>query len=248
MKLKHILISIILTSIPYYSNAQIELLFLDQREENKIHKQEIDFDFIYNYNTLSESQLYADIFYKNHLTKWVDIQAGFHSATNSAYALLAKANFKWNFKSHHNFEIRNQYLYNIFASHNSQSFNTLLAIAYSQKYYYMAFGASSQVIFPIYANGESTSVEPINFCYDIEGRIFPLTHNWNIGVQITNITPFLVERPHNPNFILKGNAKLIETRKERIDIAFKLGLEPIGLLKNEQYYELYFSAGIKCIL
>ncbi len=222
--------------------------YMDSINRAKTLQHELDFDIYYNYNLTSSSQLLADIIYKNRLTNWVDIQAGFHCTTHSNYALLARADFKWNIKSHHTLQLRNQYLYNLFADYNSQTFNILLAAAYSQNYFYAALGASTNMIFPL-MNGEKHAkvIEPVSLCYDFEGRIFPLKHHWNLALQITNITPFLVERPYSPNLILKGNVKIIESRKERIDLQFKLGFEPSGIFNiYAQQYEIYIGAGIKC--
>ncbi len=244
--MKKLIISSIIF-FPLLLTAQIERIFLDDIKK-KEYKHELNFDFTYNYNQTSSSQLFADIIYKNYIAKWVDLTVGLHTQTNSTYALLAKTNFKWNIKSHHNLELRNQYLYNIFAPLNSQSFNALLAAAYSQKYCYIALGIHTQFFAPIIANNNPEIIyEPIHFAYNLKCRIFPIEHNWNLALQVTNITPFLIERAYSPNFIMQGQAKIIESNSERIDITFKIGLEPAGIFNViAQQYELFVSAGIKC--
>ncbi len=244
------LLALFIISLPLFCYAQNNTTYYSLIEKKEEYKNQLDFDFTYNYNYTTSSQLLADVQYKHFLTDWVDLQAGIHIATNKQYALHARANFKWNIKSHHKLELRNQYFYNIFAENNTQSINALLAAAYNQDYCYIALGVYTQAFFPLFPKGESSKVvEPIGICYDIEGRIFPEIHKWNLGLQITNITQSMVERTNNPNFILKGAVKIVETNNERIDLNLKLGIEPAGIFHiHSEQYEIFFGAGVKCLI
>ncbi len=232
---KQLLCIIFLTTCTIYVKA-----------ENVEHKQQFGFNALYNYNLTNASELAGEFTYQNALSDWVDIQAGFQASTRNAYALLARGDFKFNANAQHRFGLRNQYLYDANVGYNAQFLNALLAIDYTMKYGYFAMGAMCNVYTPIRStNPHSTLVEPVLFCYDFEGRLFPSTHFWNLALQITNIRPFHIEKAQSPSFTLKGNYNVYNSNKSAMYLNLDLGVEYAGFGHiNIQFYEIYSKIGI----
>lgn len=182
---------------------------------------------------------------------WLSVRGGFHVSTRNLYQLAAKGNFKVLTDGNHSLVLRNQYTYSAYADDNMQNFNMLLAAAYDQEYFYIAIGGYAQFFTGISKQAEinrSYIWEP-GLVYDIEARIFKKRHVWNLGLQITNMREFLIERVYNPNFIMKGNYRFGGDGSENLNLTVKAGLQPSGIMHmTANYYSFYLNVGISCVI
>ena len=83
--------------------------------------------------------------------------------------------------------------------------------------------------------------------YDFGARIFKKSHIWNLGLQVTNIRHFLVERSYSPNFIFNGNYRIRGEGDDHLNLMFEAGFQPSGILHIvTNYYSFFFNVGVTC--
>lgn len=181
----------------------------------------------------------------------VSVRGGFHISTHNLYQLSAKGNFKLLTNNLHSLILRNQYVYSMYASDNIQNMNMSLAMAYDYEYCYIAVGGYAQFHTGI-TNKKGIKRNYIwepGIVYDIEARVFKKQHVWNIGIQITNMREFLIEKLYNPNFLLKGNYRFGGEGSNHLNLMLKAGFQPGGMLHmTTNYYSFYFNIGISCVI
>lgn len=182
---------------------------------------------------------------------WVKTNVGFRVSTHEMYSFTARGDFNWwvgNKKSC--LSLRNQYLYNLYAASNFQDFNISLAAAYDHPYFYIAAGGYARMFtnLKLHGNPRTTIWEP-GLVYDLEARIFPKPHVWNIGLQITNMRMFVIERCYSPNFILKGNYRINGEADDSLNLKIQAGLQPAGFFHiATNYYTFFLNVGITCAI
>lgn len=212
----------------------------------------LDMALGYEHNTIAGSAFNTSMLFNINPATWVTTKAGIHVRTESRYAATAAATFKIHTTENRDsyFGIRNQYLYNIYASGNLHDFVISLAAAYSHPYFDIAIGGYARMFAPIKKYGASAGIiwEP-GIVYDVEAHIFPNEYVWNIGAQITNMRTFEIERLYSPNFILKGNYRIGGYASDHLNFKAELGFKPAGLFHiNATYYSFFINIGITCII
>lgn len=213
----------------------------------------IDMNIGYEHLTTVPSNVYTDMTVEYTPAKWVTTYLGFKVNTDSRYALNARADFKYHLNTGYKSYIglKNQYLYNISAGSNLHDMVIMLAAAYSHPYVDVAIGANARLMTPIkmYNSVARTSIWEPGLVYDIEARIFPLKHVWNIGAQITNMRMYEIERMYQPNFILKGNYRIMGEGSDDLNLKLTAGFQPAGMMNVAvSYYSFFFNVGITCAL
>lgn len=181
--------------------------------------------------------------------KWVDVYGGFHVSSRSLYQVGARGDFKWWVGKTRNLALRNQYSYSAYADDNLQSFNMSLILVYDQEYLYASFGGYAQfhTNFFIKDGAERMYIWEPGLAYDFRTRIFKKSHIWNLGLQITNIRHFLVERSYSPNFIFNGNYRIGGEDEDHLNLMFEAGFQPSGIFHIvTNYYSFFFNVGITC--
>lgn len=182
---------------------------------------------------------------------WTDLSGGVSVSSANLYRVAVRGDFKWNFHTHHYFGISNRYLYSVYAGDNLQNFNAALALFYNQDYFHFAIGGCLQLFAGITSGNSSAGgylCEP-GIVYDIEARIFRSEHIWNIGLQITNMRRFLIERMYNPNFVLKGNYRFGGYGSDNLNLIVEAGFQPAGIMHiAANYYSFFFNVGISCVI
>lgn len=185
--------------------------------------------------------------------EWVRASAGLHVATHNVYAFTVRGDFNWWLGERRRscLTLRHQYLYSLYAADNLQDLNIALNAAYDHPYFYIALGGYARMFAPIAAGGRergATLWEP-GLTYDAEVRIFPREHVWNVGVQVTNMRMFLIERFYSPNFVLKGNYRFGGEGNDHLNLRLTAGFQPAGVLHiTANYYSFYFNVGITCAI
>ena len=181
--------------------------------------------------------------------KWVDVYGGFHVSSRSLYQVGARGDFKWWVGETRNIALRNQYSYSAYAKDNMQSLNMSLILVYDQEYLYASFGGFAQFHTNCFVKDGAERVyiwEP-GLAYDFRTRIFKKSHTWNLGLQITNIRHFLVERSYCPNFIFNGNYRIGGADEDHLNLIFEAGFQPSGVFHIvTNYYSFFFNVGVTC--
>lgn len=181
--------------------------------------------------------------------KWVDVYGGFHVSSRSLYQVGARGDFKWWVGKNRNLALRNQYSYSAYANNNLQNFNISLMVVYDQEYLYASFGGYAQfhTNFFIKDGATRTYIWEPGLAYDFRTRIFKKSHIWNLGLQVTNIRHFLVERSYSPNFIFNGNYRICGEGEEHLNLILEAGFQPSGILHIvANYYSFFFNIGVTC--
>ena len=181
--------------------------------------------------------------------RWVDVYGGFHVSTRNLYQVAARGDFKWWVGETRNLALRNQYSYSAYANENLQNLNMSLMLVYDQEYLYAAFGGYAQFFtnFFIKEGAQRAYIWEPGLAYDFRTRIFKKSHVWNLGLQITNIRHFLVERSYSPNVILNGNYRICGEGDDHLNLLFEAGVQPSGVFHIVvNYYSFFFNVGITC--
>lgn len=181
--------------------------------------------------------------------RWVDVYGGFHVSSRSLYQVGARGDFKWWLGESRNLALRNQYCYSAYANDNLQSFNMSLIVVYDQEYLYASFGGFAQfhTNFFMTDGAERMYIWEPGLAYDFRARIFKKSHVWNLGLQVTNIRHFLVERSYSPNFIFNGNYRIGGEGEDHLNLMFEAGFQPSGILHIvANYYSFFFNVGVTC--
>ncbi len=225
-------------------------IYLDRitaKEEKNLLKMDIG----YEYTLTNRSAVYTQMMLEMRLKQWVDFYAGFHVATDDLYQFAVRGDFKYHFGPTRYLGLRNQYVYSLYAGDNLQKMNMALAAVYDQEYFSIAVGAYTQFFSPIVmGNGAArTFIWEVSPVYDINARIFKKAHRWNLGVQITNMRDFALERMYNPNFIINGNYRFAGEGIDNLNLLWKIGAQPTGIMHiAANNYSLYLQLGIVCTL
>ena len=84
--------------------------------------------------------------------------------------------------------------------------------------------------------------ENYNLMYLITAYLMPHTHDWNIGISLTNVDYYIINQSTNPVFNLQFNYKLKSNLAMNIDAWYKQA----GILNiNANYFGYFFRGGIK---
>ena len=180
---------------------------------------------------------------------WIDIYGGFHVSSRNLYQLAARGDFKWWVGKTRNIALRNQYTYSVYAKDNLQNFNMSLMLVYDQEHLYAAFGGYAQFFTNLFLSegAQRTYIWEPGLAYDFRTRIFKKSHVWNLGLQVTNIRHFLVERSYSPNFIINGNYRIGGENEDHLNLMLEAGFQPSGILHLvANYYSFFFNVGITC--
>ncbi len=209
-----------LTAASSLCNAQVS-------DSTIIRRHTIDLDLGYDCLFTDRDAIGIETVYMYSPKDWVDVQGGLQISTLNSYALQARADFRINPRTHHNIELRNQYLYNLDLRGNLHHFNALLAVAYNQHYCYVAAGVMGNFFAPINPTPRTTrEFQRAQLCYDVEGRVRPPYHAWNLALQFTNIDTFMAVHAFKPNMIFKTNYMLYDTpSRGRLDLKIDVGCE-----------------------
>lgn len=92
------------------------------------------------------------------------------------------------------------------------------------------------------SKSNSTLNESFGLIYLISAYLKPHTHNWNIGVSITNIDYYVINQSTNPVFNLQANYKV----KPQLNLFMEAWYKQAGILNiNANYFGYFFRGGIK---
>ena len=180
---------------------------------------------------------------------WIDAYGGLHVSSRNLYQLALRGDFKWWVGQTRNIALRNQYTYSIYAKDNLQNFNMSLMLVYDQEHLYAAFGGYMQFFTNLFLTEgiQRTYIWEPGLAYDFRTRIFKRSHVWNLGLQITNIRHFLVERSYSPNVILNGNYRIGGENEDHLNIILEAGVQPSGIFHIVvNYYSFFFNVGVTC--
>lgn len=140
--------------------------------------------------------------------------------------------------------LENCYYYTAFIADNTNQFLSQIAIAYNMNYLSAKLGLFNRWFSSIQRETDEALqyiFEPFNVCYSLEGRVRNNLSPWNIGLRISNIDRYELERSSAPTFFLFGFYKLTPELYLNANAALKLtGMGNI----SAQYYQSYFHAGV----
>ena len=197
----------------------------------------------YGYNTTERSYGSIGLTYSGMAARWARLSAGAWASTSDSYALKLRADFSWQAGRRGRIGLRNHYLYSAYAYASMQGFDAALMAVYDHDYFYAGIGAVTRLFAPL--RGGGLICEPVDMAYDIEGRIFPKSHPWNIALQITNLQPFRTGRFYEPELILTGNCRVYEGRAGRYSAPLRAAYRPAGLLSiATSFYGIEITAGV----
>lgn len=250
-KRTHAILLLIIAILCTTKAQKIEYINLETEQIKGKQQYLLLMDLAYEHTLSHQSNIYTQMLVDLKPAKWVEIYGGFHVSTSDLYQLTARGDFKWWLSESRNLALRNQYTYGAYASDNLQNLCMALALCYNQEYFTIAIGGYTQFFtnFLIKEQQERTYIWEPGITYDITGCIFKREHIWNLGLQVTNMRDFTIERPYAPNFILNGNYRILGKGNDHLNIYGKLGIQPSGIFSiAANYYSLYFQFGISCAL
>ncbi len=199
----------------------------------------------YGYNTAERSYGTAALTYTGTVAPWAWLSAGAQASTSDSYALKLRADFGWKLGRQGRMGLRNHYMYTAYAFAGMQGFDAALMAAYDHDYFYVGIGILTRLFAPLHGNG--VIHEPLDMAYDVEGRIFPKSHPWNMALQITNVQPFRTGHFFEPELILKGNCTVYERRGSRYRATLRAAYRPAGTMSiAASFYGIEITAGVIC--
>lgn len=249
MKFKYIILIIFVICGHFRCLAQEEIDYADFFKQNDYPKSLLYMKLGYEHTQLSGSTFNTEMVGFYTPAKWVDIYGGFHVSTRNLYQVGVRGDFKWWVGESRNIALRNQYTYSAYANDNLQNFNMSLMLVYDQEYLYASFGGYAQFFtnFFMHDGIERSYIWEPGLAYDFRTRIFKKSHIWNLGLQITNIRHFLVERSYAPNLIINGNYRIGGEDEDHLNLIFEAGFQPSGIFHIvANYYSFFFNIGVTC--
>lgn len=183
--------------------------------------------------------------------RWAQLYGGIKVSTKNINQAMLKGDFKWWMNDSKFIALRSQNVYSIYANDNTQSLSIGVAAIYDQEYFSIALGGNYQMYTSIFNkndNKKSFLWEP-GITYDINARIFPKSHIWNIGGEVTNCRNFVIERVYNPSFLLNGHYTFSAENTNHLKVYSQVGFQPIGITHIAvNYYSLIINIGVICEL
>lgn len=182
--------------------------------------------------------------------RWLGLSGGFRISSSALYQASTRGDFRWNVNGSHALGFTNRYFYSVYGSNKFQDFNAVLAFLYDYDFFHLALGGYFQFFtgFNIPSHSRSYIYEP-GIVYDLEARIFKKEHIWNLGLQITNMRRFLIERMYSPNFIFKGNYRFGGYGSDNLNLMLEAGFQPAGLMHIVvNHYSFYFNIGLSWVI
>lgn len=246
---KYFVLFLCLSLLSLMCNGQEVADYSDFFEQEDYPKSLLYMKLGYEHTEISGSGINTEMVGKCSPRKWVDVYGGFNVSSRSLYQVGARGDFKWWVGESRNLALRNQYSYSAYANDNLQSFNMSLILVYDQEYLYASFGGYAQfhTNFVMKDGAERMYIWEPGLAYDFGARIFKKSHIWNLGLQVTNIRHFLVERSYSPNFIFNGNYRIRGEGDDHLNLMFEAGFQPSGILHIvTNYYSFFFNVGVTC--
>ena len=249
MHIKHHLLIFFTIILSFVSSAQETVDYTDFFKQQERPKSLLYMKLGYEHTQINGSIFNTEMAGIYSPARWVDVYGGFHVSTRNLYQVAARGDFKWWIGENRNIALRNQYSYSAYANENLQNFNMSLLLVYDQEHLYASFGGYAQFFtnFFIKEGAQRTYIWEPGLAYDFRTRIFKKSHVWNLGLQITNIRHFLVERSYSPNVILNGNYRICGEGDDHLNLLFEAGVQPSGVFHIVvNYYSFFFNVGITC--
>lgn len=249
MKFKYIILIILAIISSYSTSAQEVVDYADFFKPKEYPKSLLYMKIGYEHTQINASNFNTEMIGIYTPKQWVDIYGGFHVSTRNLYQVGARGDFKLWIGKTRNIALRNQYSYSAYANENLQNFNMSLLLVYDQEHLYASFGGYTQFFtnFFLKDGAQRTYIWEPGLAYDFRTRIFKKSHVWNLGLQITNIRHFLVERSYAPNFILNGNYRINGEGNDHLNLLLEAGFQPSGIFHIvANYYSFFFNVGVTC--
>ena len=246
---KHILLVTFTILLSFSCQAQEIIDYADFFKQKDQQKSLLYMKIGYEHTQINGSGVNTEMIGIFSPIQWIDIYGGFHISSRNLYQVGARGDFKWNISENRNLALRNQYSYSAYANENLQNFNMSLILVYDQEHLYASFGGYAQFYtnFFLKENTQRTYVWEPGLAYDFRTRIFKKSHIWNLGLQITNIRHFLVERSYSPNIILNGNYRICGKDNDHLNLLLEAGFQPSGIFHIvANYYSFFFNLGVTC--
>ena len=249
MSTKYYILTFFITCLSFVSLARETVDYSDFFKQREYPKSLLYMKLGYEHTQINGSIFNTEMAGMYSPARWVDVYGGFHISTRNLYQVAARGNFKWWVGENRNLALRNQYSYSAYANENLQNFNMSLLLVYDQEHLYAAFGGYAQFFTNFFIKDDALRSyiwEP-GLAYDFRTRIFKKSHVWNLGLQVTNIRHFLVERSYSPNFIFNGNYRIGGEAEDHLNVIVEAGFQPAGILHIvANYYSFFFNVGITC--
>ena len=217
--------------------------------ENELMKQEwvnsLDARLLYGYNSTWENYGGLSAYAKFKLPSNFVLSAGVSGLTSNVYNIAAQGEVLFPVKQAYLIYVTNQYLYRAFVSDNFQEFNAGLSVGFNMNYFGISLGNSFRFMsqFDTYTTEQIRYiVEPFNLIYSIEGEFRKRDSDWNIGLRISNLRQFMMERMYQPTFNVYGFYKVLPNLK----LYGEFGVEPAGIFNMAaNSYDYYLQLGVQ---
>ena len=249
MKIKYTFLIFFISLLSYASYAQEKIDYADLFKQPEYPKSLLYMKLGYEHTEINGSGINTEMVGFHAPTSWANVYGGFHVSSRNLYQVAARGDFKWWVGETRNLALRNQYTYSAYVNQNLQNFNMSLLLVYDQEYLYAAFGGYAQFFTNFYTKEgvERTYIWEPGLAYDFRTRIFKKSHVWNLGLQITNIRHFLVEKSYSPNLIINGNYRICGENNDHLNLQLEAGFQPSGIFHIvANYYSFFFNVGITC--
>ena len=249
MYIKHYIFTFVIVLLTCVGSAQEVVDYADFFKQREYPKSLLYMKIGYEHTQINGSIFNTEMAGIYSPARWVDVYGGFHVSSRNLYQVGARGDFKWWVGKTRNLALRNQYSYSAYANENLQNFNMSLMLVYDQEYLYASFGGYAQFFtnFFMQEGAERTYIWEPGLAYDFRTRIFKKSHVWNLGLQVTNIRHFLIERSYSPNFIFNGNYRIGGENEDHLNLILEAGFQPAGILHIvANYYSFFFNVGITC--
>ena len=249
MKIKHFILTLFTILLSFTCSAQEVIDYADFFKPKEYPKSLLYMKVVYEHAQINGSEINTEMAGIYSPARWVDVYGGFHVASRNLYQVGARCDFKWWIGENRNLALRNQYSYNAYANENLQNLNMSLLLVYDQEHLYASFGGYAQFYTNFFLKDgvQRTYIWEPGLAYDFRTYIFKKSHIWNLGLQITNIRHFLVERSYAPNIIVNGNYRICGEDNDHLNLLLEAGFQPSGIFHIvANYYSFFFNVGITC--
>lgn len=173
------------------------------------------------------------------------LSAGIDANLANVYSAIAKGKLIFPLCNNMQLHLSNSYLYRAFVNDNFQEFSGALLLGFQMNYFGVSLGNNIRLMRKIHLKDHenvSFITEPFNMLYSIEGEFRKRDSDWNIGLRISNMRQFVMERMYQPMFSVYSYYLL----NTNIRFVGEMGAEPAGIFNvAANSYGYYLQLGVQ---
>ena len=241
MKEKLIILLLVVCSCLYAQDSSNQLFTLSE------HSYALETRMQYGYNsTLGNYVGLVVNGYMKPASNFI-LSLGVCAQTANVYSVIGSGLLVFPTGREHGIYLLNNYLYRGFVSDNFQEFNAGLSIGFKMNYFNILIGNSIRLMSQLKWDGGYDMryiCEPFNMLYSVEGLLRKNSSYWNVGLKISNMRAFVMERMYQPTVSIGARYDL----KPGIRFTGESGVEPAGVFNVSTVgYNYYLQLGLQLL-